>query len=201
MDRSIWRQKPFRASRVLLFVVFLAVVSANITAVSSNLTEPAVSEYEVKAAYVYYFAKFIEWPQTALAQKNAPFIVGVVGDDEFGELLRRVVKDKTILEHPIQVRLAKWPGDLHACHILYVSYSDYKRFPQIAESLQQNPVLTITEVEDTSRGKGIINLFVEGGKVQFEVNITSAEKAQLKISSKLLRLARETEGFYSGKGE
>jgi hypothetical protein len=95
----------------------------------------------------------------------------------------------------------KWPADLRGCQIVYVTSSEQRRFRQIAESVRNSPVLTITEVEDRSQDKGILNLFIEGGKVQFEINSAGAEQARLKISSKLLRLARGTAGSYSGKGK
>ena len=199
--KPIVRKKLPLTSGALLFAFLLAVPSANIASGNSGLVERAVSEYEVKAAYIYNFAKFIDWPMNAFSTKGAPINIGIIGDNEFGALLENIVKDKTVKEHAIQVHLIKWPADLHTCHMVYVGSSEQKRFRQIVDSLQGYPILTITEVEESSQAKGIMNLFVEGGKVQFEVNIALAEKAQLKISSKLLRLARGIVGTYSGKGE
>lgn len=201
MNKSTRRQKLFCTSGVILLAVFLGAIPADIAAESSGSADRTVTEYEVKAAYIYYFAKFVDYPPTAFSAKSAPITIGIVGNDEFGALLANIVKDKTIQEHPIQVRLLKWPGDFRACHMVFIGASEQKWFRQIVESLQARPVLTITEVEDDSQAKGIMNLFVERGKVQFEVNIADAEKARLRISSKLLRLARETVGSYSGKRE
>jgi hypothetical protein len=200
-NRQNPRTKLLRAFRAFLFAVFLATIPANIAAESASAVDPTLTEYEVKAAYVYYFAKFVDWPQAAFSSKNIPITIAVIGDDEFGNLLANIVKDKTIQEHPIQIRPLKWPADLRTYHMVFVGASEQKRFRQIAESLKERPVLTITEMEEGSQTKGIMNLFVEGGKVLFEVNIAEAEKARLRISSKLLRLARGTVGSYSGKGE
>jgi hypothetical protein len=200
-SKPILKQKLLRALGLILFAAFVAGIPASFAAESMSAADRAVTEYEVKAAYVFYFAKFVDWPPAAFPSKNAPITIGIIGDDEFGNLLASIVKDKTIQEHAIQIRLLKWPADLHTCHMVFVGVSEQKRFRQIAESLKDRPVLTITETEDSSQAKGIMNLFVEGGKVQFEIHIAEAEKARLRISSKLLRLARGTVGSYSGKGE
>jgi len=180
----------------LIFVLGSPGFSANTAA-----TERAVSEYEVKAAYVYNFAKFVDWPENAFLLINSPITIGIIGDVEFGNLLEKTVKDRMIQERSIRIQAMKWPADLRGCHIVYVGASEQRRFQQIAESVRNSPVLTITEAEDTSQDKGILNLFIEGGKVQFEVNSARAEQARLKISSKLLRLARGAAGNRSGKGK
>jgi hypothetical protein len=184
-----------------MFAVILAAIPAAVATESMGGFDRALTEYEVKAAYIYYFAKFIDWPQTVFSAKSAPITIGVVGNDEFGNILTNIVKDKTIQEHPIQVRLLKWPVDLRYCQMVFVGVAEQKRLRQIADSIKGNAVLTISETEEGSQAKGIVNLFVEGGKVQFEVNIAEAEKARLRISSKLLRLARGTVGSYSATGE
>jgi len=200
-NKSTLRRRLLCVSGIFLFTALLAAIPPEMAAGNAGTVDRTVTEYEVKAAYIYYFAKFVDWPQIAFPAKSAPITIGVIGDDEFGALLGNIVKDKTIQEHAIQVRLLKWPADLRVCHMVFVGSSEQKRFRQIAESIQEHPVLTITETEDSSQSKGIMNLFVEGGKVQFEINITDAEKVKLRISSKLLRLARGTVGSYSGKGE
>jgi hypothetical protein len=201
VTKLIQRSKLLWILRAILFVSVLAIIPACLTAANTSAVDRTLTEDEVKAAYVYYFAKFVDWPTATFPSPNAPITIGIVGDEEFGNLLGKIVKDKTIQEHPIQVRLLKWPVDLRSFQMVFVGSSEQKLFHPISESLKDRPVLTITESEDSSQTKGIMNLFVEGGKVQFEVNIAEAEKARLRISSKLLRLARGTVGSYSGKGE
>jgi hypothetical protein len=158
-----------------------------------------VTENEVKAAYVYYFAKFVVWPQEVFATPNSPIAIGVLGDDKFGSILEKIVNAKVVQDRPIVVRLLKWPGDLQGCQIIYVGLSEQKQFNQIAESLSNRPVLTVTETDEGVKSKGIVNLFVEGGKVRFEANVAEAEKARLQISSKLLRMASGFEGKHLAK--
>jgi hypothetical protein len=184
-----WNQIIMGALLLILF---------NAAAVKSGSDDSTLTEYEVKGAYIYYFAKFIEWPVDALPA-NSPVVIGIIGDDEFGSLLKSIVKDKTVQDHPISISLLKWPADLHTCHIVYISSPEKKRFSQIAESLKKHPALTVTEFEAGSQPKGIINLFVEDGKVQFETDAFSAAKANLQINSKLLRLARQVAGIQQVK--
>jgi hypothetical protein len=186
---------------ILLCTLLQALLPKSQAAISAASAESPVTEYEVKALYVYYFAKFVDWPQGAFPAKNSPITIGIFGDDPFGAMLDTIVKNKTIQEHPIAIRILKWPPDLRTCQLLYVSVSEQKRFSQISEALRYRPILTITEAEDNLQAKGILNLFIEGGKVQFEVDLARAEKAHLQISSKLLRLARGITGKNSEKGE
>jgi hypothetical protein len=169
--------------------------------VATKATNKTPTENEVKAAYVYNFAKFVSWPSQAFSSPNDPIKIGVFGDNEFESLLESIVKDKTVQEHPIKVCHIKLPADFSSPHILYIGASELKRFKQIAEELRNLPVLTITEADTSFPSKGIMNLFVENGKVQFDVDIAKAERAHLQISSKLLRLARGTTGNPAAREE
>jgi hypothetical protein len=176
------------------FILLVGLLATPLCLSATTLSAPdrTPTEYEVKAAYIFYFAKFVSWPDNAFPARNAPLIIGVVGDDEFGALLQRIVKDKTIQEHSISVRILKKSEDPKSCHIVYVASSELKRLNQLTESTQERPVLTVTEAEPGSQGRGIMNLFLEAGKVEFEVDLNGADRARLQISSKLLRLAKGT---------
>jgi hypothetical protein len=169
--------------------------------VTGKAAHKTPTENEVKAAYIYNFAKFVSWPNQAFSSPNDPIKIGVLGDGEFESLLESIVKDKTIQAHPIRVRHIKLPADFSSLHMLYISASELKQYKQIAEELRSSPVLTITEADAGSPTKGIMNLFVEAGKVQFDVDIAKAEQAHLQISSKLLRLARGTAGNTAAREE
>ena len=197
ITKRSWYRTIFGA---LLLVVLAAGILVHRCVAKAVSEDQSASEYEVKAAYIYYFAKFTEWPADVLPAKF-PITIGVIGDNEFASLLSNIVKNKKVQEHLITVRILKWSADLRACHMVYVSSSERKRFVQIARSLQQYPILTVTEAEDGSQAKGIMNLFFEGGRVQFEADIPGAERAHLQISSKLLRLARGSTGIREAKGK
>lgn len=192
-----------KAIRLIVFGLWLFVPFADILksaeTMNNSAASQAVSEYEVKAAYLYYFAKFVDWPPDALRTQNAPIIIGIVGDDEFGVTIESIVRGKTIQEHPIMIRLLKWSSDLSACHIVFIGSSEQKRINQIVELLKSRPVLTVTETEDASQTRGIVNFFVQVDRIQFEVDVNGAERAHLKISSKLIRLGKSFMENRTGK--
>jgi hypothetical protein len=159
----------------------------------SAAPERPPTEYEVKAAYIFYFAKFVNWSEEAFPHKKAPLTIGIFDDREFDSLVATIVKDKTVQDHPISIKRLKADADLQGCHIIYISSSALKRTKTLIDSIRDLPALTITEADSHYKSKGIINLNVEGGKVQFEVDVAGAERAHLQISSKLLRLGRNAE--------
>ena len=149
-----------------------------------------VSEYRVKAAFLYNFAKFIEWPAEAFSGGGAPIHLCLVGEDPFGPLLEQTIQGKTAQGREMRIKRLKEGEDIRACHILFVSFAEDKRLAQIMERLDGASVLTVGETRNFTRLGGVITLVLEDNKVRFEVNLQSAERARLKVSSKLLTLAR-----------
>src|SRR6266436_5485057 len=136
----------------------------------------AVSETDVKAAFLYNCAKFVEWPKEAFAAENAPIQIAVIGDDEFATKLKSLLSDKKAQGRSFEVKK--------------ISNSETRRLPQILDAAKKSSVLTIGETEQFLDLGGMINLFFEDAQLRFEVNADAAEKAKLVISSKLLRLAK-----------
>lgn len=148
------------------------------------------SEYDVKAAFLYNFGKFIEWPDGAFASANAPLLIGVYGDNPFGNRLAIVVRGKTINGHPVVARQVSF-NELKSCQILFICRSEQKNMKDILAALGGSGVLTVTE-EMNSQSGIMINFIVQDDRIRFEINNTAAEKVGLKISSKLLILATKT---------
>ena len=151
-------------------------------------------EYEIKAAFLYNFATFVEWPSSAFAGEESPFVVGVVGKDPFGPGLEEVFQGKTVGKRQIVVRRSAEEGDLPVCHLLFICKSERERAPKILEYLKGVPTLKVADFPGFAASGGCINFFIEGKKVRFEINPESAKRANLRVSSKLLRLARVVEG-------
>ncbi len=147
-------------------------------------------EYQVKAAFLYNFAKFVEWPADALSDSAAPIVVGVIGEEQFSEVLAQTVAGKTVNGRELVIRRGKVGQDLRNCQLLFISSSERKYLPQILGSLRGSSVLTVGETEPFARLGGVINFFVVEKNVRFEVNVDAATRARLRISSKLLALAR-----------
>jgi hypothetical protein len=150
---------------------------------------PQPTEYQVKAAYLFNFAKFVEWPQKAFAQPTSPLVIGVLGENLFGGDLARTIRDKTVDDHPLVVKELHSQAEATNCHILFISPSEKPRLAQILQDLKGVSVLTVGEVERFTEDGGMINFVREGTKIRFQINNPAAVSVGLKISSKLLNAA------------
>lgn len=171
--------------RVATFALALFAVAA-----LARAGELPPSEYEVKAVFLYNFAKFVEWPAEAFRGAGAPFVICVVGDDPFGELLENTTRGERVNGHEIAIRRFNSEDGLRGCHIVFVSTSERKRLTRVFDAVKGSATLTVGETEDFARQGGVIDFVKERYRIGFEINVAAAERAQLKISSKLLSLAR-----------
>jgi hypothetical protein len=148
------------------------------------------TEYQVKAAFIYNFAKFAEWPSEAFQDDSAPVLVGVLGEDPFGDTLEQTIQGKTVNGRNLLIRRSHQIHDLKGCHVLFISSSEQKRLPRILETVRGSGVLTVGESEHFTKLGGAIRLLLEDNKVRFEINLDAAMRSRVKISSKLLAVAK-----------
>lgn len=179
--------------RRLLAVTFFT-LSFALTQLPPSVQGQAADEYEVKAAILLNFAKFIDWPTQAFRDGSGPLVIGVLGNDPFGERLDRVVGGKVVKNRPLIVKRLRAGQDIRDCHILFVSSSEQKRLPQILQSLGGASVLTVSEMSRFAQEGGVIHLTKENNRVAFQINVENAERARLKINSPLLALAKVVKG-------
>lgn len=149
-----------------------------------------VKEYEIKAAFIYNFAKFVEWPEEAFGRADAPLIIGILGKDPFGKMIDQAVEGRRVHGRPMEIKRVNWGAEVRTCHILFVSSSESGKIGQLSELVKNAPILTIGETPGFASRGGIINFTEEEGKVRFEINADAAKRARLTISSKLLSLAK-----------
>lgn len=149
-------------------------------------------EYEVKAAMLANFAKFVEWPAQAFADPRAPLVIAVSGKDPFGALLDETVRHKTIGGHPVVVKRFDALPAKDTVHILFLPRSERRLAPQLIAALAARPVLTVSDAAGFLEAGGIIGLGLEDQRVRFSVNLGASQRAGLKISSRLLKLASST---------
>jgi hypothetical protein len=147
-----------------------------------------VTESSLKAAFIYSFAKFTEWPQDALPS-TATFSACVLGDGPIRDALERTVKGRLLLGRAISVSQVQLDGKLRSCHLLYVSGVTPAQITAIVAAVRGAPVLTISDVDDFVRQGGIAQMFVESGKMRFDLNLEVARRSRLDLSSRLLILA------------
>lgn len=147
-----------------------------------------VTEYGLKAAFLFNFVKFVEWPPQAFASDRAPVTLCVFGQDPFGRTLEEVIQGERLGERSLVIRR---PGleELDGCHILFVSRSEAERFGTVLSKVGGRPVLTVADTDGFLQAGGAINFVLEGNKVRFLINQKAAERNGLRISSRLLRLA------------
>lgn len=147
------------------------------------------SEYAVKAAFLYNFARFVEWPAAAFRNPRDPMTLCVLGEDPFGSELDQTVDGKAVLGRQIVVRRFATPAGLEECRILFVSSSERPRFDQILAAVGNRAVLTVGEEEAFGRSGGIISFVVRQNRVRFQIDRGAASRAGLSIGSQLLEVA------------
>ncbi len=189
---SLSLQKASMAKRFLrLFIrsvaAFLGVMM--VTLLNAQAQDSKPGEYEIKAAFLYNFAKFVDWPVESFRDDSSNLTLGILGVDPFGSALD-TIKDKTVKGRKVMIKRSKNMEDLKGCHILFVSASEKGNLKQILNALRDSNVLTVSEIERFANRGGIINFIRVDNKIQFEINLEAAQRNKLKISSQLLRLAR-----------
>ncbi len=152
--------------------------------------QEALTEYQIKAAYLFNFLKFVEWPGESFADPLAPMVIGVVGEDPFGDALPQVVTGKTVQGRDLVIRTYHGGEDLRSAHILFISSSERKKIPAILSSLRGTNVLTVADTDGFLDAGGMIQFLNENGRVRFAISVDATNRTKLKMSSKLLSLAK-----------
>ena len=173
-------------SQVIVMIV-LGVMASGV--LNARAAPASLREYQIKAAFLYNFVKFVEWPAEAFAETDGTITIGVLGEDPFGAALE-TLQGKTVKGRKLVIKRFKDLQDLQSSHILFISSSEKEHLPQIFETLKDVSALTVGEMAQFAHGGGIINFTRRKNKIRFEINVDAAERAGLKISSKLLRLAK-----------
>ena len=150
--------------------------------------QPKPNEYQVKATYLYNFGRFIKWPETAPAGKDS-FSVCVLGQDPFGPVLDSTLAGEALDGKPVVLRRFSKPQDAGDCRILFISTTEEKHLKEILTVLDEGGVLTVSDMPGFTRRGGMIQFVLEGDRVRFEINLSSAESARLVLSSELLKVA------------
>lgn len=155
------------------------------------LAQQSATEDQVKAAFLFNFAKFIEWPAEVFDKADSPMIFCTAGNSPVVDELDSTIQGKTVNGHIIAVRHLREPEEIKGCHLVFLAASAGRQQQQrLLQAAKGSPVLLVAEISGFARAGGAINFLLENGRVIFEVNIRAAESAHLKISSKLLALAR-----------
>lgn len=147
------------------------------------------TEYEVKAAFLYNFARFVEWPPDAFHDAGEPFVIAILGQDPFGPVIDETVAGKKVAGRPIQVRRASRVDEARDAQIVFVAASERPNTATILKALERPGLLTVGDTDGFAERGGAINFTLQERKVRFQINPAIAAHARLKMSSQLLKLA------------
>ena len=174
--------------RLCALVVSLAAM-APISALAQ--VDRTAAETQIKAAFLYKFSAFVEWPTRAFASPESPFAIGVIGADELAAQLEQIVKGRTALERPVVVRRMRRGESVAGIQMLFIGQTEGARLAEILASAKGQSVLTVTESEDALSHGSMINFVSVDDKVRFDVALPQAERGALRISARLLAVARK----------
>ncbi len=173
-----------------------ALFVAALSFVDSGIAQAPVEEYRVKAAFLFHFVQLVDWPPGALGEEKKPLTVCTVGKDSFQGDLDTTLQGKLIGTHPLHVEHLKPSQEIKNCRVVFISGSERAQVPVIIAALKDDAVLSVGESDDFIKEGGMIGFCVDDNKIRFEINVGAADRAKLKISSRLLLLAKNVIGSH-----
>jgi hypothetical protein len=189
-----WRRETGSLQAVHRRVQFCATTLATLLSLAAATptraqASPSV-EYQVKAAFLFNFARFVEWPSDGFQGEKDPIILCVFRYDPFGSALDEIIQGKTINKREVMARRVNELPDLKTCQLVFVSQREEKRLSEVLSSLTGASALVVGESDGFAERGGGIQFFLEASKLRFAVNLDAIHRARLTVSSKLLALAR-----------
>jgi hypothetical protein len=167
-----------------------AILSCSLLLVPSlQAQQPKAGEFQVKAAYLYNFGRFVQWPDESGADRNESFEICVLGTDPFGQALDATLAGATIGGKSVAAKRITKPQDVDSCRILFISSSEESHLKEDLAALDKTRVLTVSDIPRFSERGGMIGFILDGNRVRFDVNLDSAQGAGLTLSSELLKVA------------
>lgn len=193
-DRStkLWARKAGRidaTQRALSWCATIAVVAASLCPAGARGQEQA-GEYQVKAAFLFNFGKFVEWPESSFGGKSSPFSICVLGEDPFGTALDQTLEGKQLSNHPVRIMRTMDPTTVRQCQIVFVSGSEKSQLSAVFRVLRGSNALLVGELPGFAVAGGAIEFTLEDNHVRFAINPEAVQRAGLQISSQLLALAK-----------
>ena len=197
-DATGHRRWPMKTARRRSRVRFLLVLTVVFCA-STLLAQTTAKEYRIKAAFLFNFALYVEWPPDAFQNANSPLTYCTIGDDPFDGVLDESLNAKSVGTHPLRVQHLRPPENFQGCQIVFIGANEKKRTTSILETLKQSPVLVVGESSHFIQQGGTVGFLSEENTVRFEVNLDAAQRARLNISATLLSVAKTVIDTAGGK--
>jgi hypothetical protein len=196
MSRRVRAGRAVADLRFFARAVFLGLLCA--AAVGPAHAQSQADEYRVKAAFLYHFAQLVDWPTGSQGDASQPLVLCAIGDDPFHGELENSVDGKVVNGRFIRVHHLKKIQEAHGCHILFFDKGEDNQLAEMLMELSNVPILTVGESDRFAQQGGMIQFILDDSRVRFDINVGAAQKSNLKISSKLLLLAKEVIGNRGG---
>ncbi len=176
-----------KGARLLTCIIAVGTSALGTASLAAQQTGP--SEFQVKAAYIYNFGKFVKWPAVAAANQSGSFTICVLDHDPFGNILQSTLAGETVGGKPVAVKQIEKAQNASVCHILFIGSAQGKDLKGIFSALDEYAVLTVSDIPDFSKRGGMIQFVPEGNRIRFEINLDGAERSHLVFPSELLKVA------------
>lgn len=173
----------------LLICIVLASAWIFLSAASLDAQQTGPNEFQVKAAYIYNFGKFVKWPADTLASQSGSFTICVLDQDPFITILQSTLAGESVGGKPVVVKRLPHTQAASACHILFINSTEGRDLKAILAAVYDSSVLTVSDMPDFSKRGGMIQFVSQGDRIRFEVNLDGAEKSHLIFPSELLKVA------------
>jgi hypothetical protein len=188
--KSLKRKRKTFFTEIAAVIVTIAILGTGRTRAGGPTRLDASSKvYEIKAAFIYNFAQFTQWPDSAFSSSDAPFVLGVIGETPLEPAMEQVLNGKAVAGHPIVLKHLDTTSQISGCHLLFISESSESHLDDIFNVIGNQPILTVGETTKFMTAGGIIRFFIADGRIRFEIDPDAADKAGLRLSSRLMSLA------------
>ena len=185
--RAAYLRWYLRNGIVPLLVIFLLLSRGRLSYCAVPQT---LSEYQIKAGYLFNFTRFVEWPEKAFATTTSPIMICIVGDTPLTNPLSDTVVGKVVNGRAVSIKPVKATDELRGCNLVFVSAAQVGGIERILRRAKDMSVLSVGEAPNFAQSGGMINFFVQDNKVKLELNLDAAARANLKISAKLIAVSR-----------
>lgn len=172
-----------------ILITWLAVVMMISSLFPSLAQINPARQYQVKAAFLYNFTQFVEWPARAFSEDRSPIVIGVMGDDTLGSYLEELVTGEEINGHPLEIHRFDPNEEVVICHILFINVMSKYKLKEVLQKTKGESILTVSDMPEFIQKGGMIRFNLVNNKLRFQINPMASDSAELKISSKLLQLA------------
>lgn len=170
------------------FTLFLIIVWANNSHSQMGFTVYP-TEYQIKAKYLYNFARFVDWPEKSFQNPDSPYVIGIIGSDPYGIDLEKTVEGKQVKNRKFKIRRYQNLDSLSTCHILFIGTESRARLLQIFEKIKNFSILTVGDEKNFAKDGGMINFVIKKKRIRFEINMATVKRSHLKMSTNLLKMA------------